>query len=154
MIQWLKRQQRQSRKILIADDERHLVQLLKTHFRRAGYQVAATTHSNKILDKAHIDQPDLIVLDVYMPEPHSGCAVLQALLDEPLTAGIPVILLNMKQAYIVSVCHRKVCCHDPRTGLTLRQIYKPFNPTELISLAESLLQQGSSRGQSEASAAT
>jgi two-component system alkaline phosphatase synthesis response regulator PhoP len=56
------------RKVLIADDEPDIVELLKYNLEKEGYQVIAAKDGDEALDKAKHSQPDLIVLDMMMPK--------------------------------------------------------------------------------------
>lgn len=85
-----------AKRILIVDDEydiRAVAELaLKTV---AGWQVLTAASGSEGLDKAALEQPDAILLDVMMPE-MDGIATLQALQANPATESIPVILMTAK----------------------------------------------------------
>lgn len=66
------------RKVLIADDEPDIVELLKYNLEKEGYQVIAAKDGDEALDKAKHSQPDLIVLDMMMPK-KNGMEVLEIL---------------------------------------------------------------------------
>lgn len=71
-----------SRKVLIADDEPDILEILKYNLERAGYQVATAKDGNEALDKAKLHHPDLIVLDMMMPK-KTGMEVLELLRLQP-----------------------------------------------------------------------
>lgn len=71
-----------SRKVLIADDEPDILEILKYNLERAGYQVATAKDGNEALDKAKLHHPDLIVLDMMMPK-KTGMEVLEFLRLQP-----------------------------------------------------------------------
>ncbi|MFB2976754.1 response regulator [Microseira sp. BLCC-F43] len=85
-----------AKRILIVDDEydiRAVAELaLKTV---AGWQVLTAASGSEGLDKAALEQPDAILLDVMMPE-MDGIATLQALQANPATESIPIILMTAK----------------------------------------------------------
>ena len=62
-------------KVLIADDEPDILEILKYNLEKEGYQVSTAKDGNEALDKAKLYQPDLIVLDMMMPK-KSGMEVL------------------------------------------------------------------------------
>ena len=83
-----------NRKILLVDDEAGFTDLLKMNLERSGrYEVAIENDSTKAVAAARQFQPDVIVLDVVMPGMDGG-DVQAALQDDPLLAGIPVVMLT------------------------------------------------------------
>jgi two-component system, OmpR family, alkaline phosphatase synthesis response regulator PhoP len=67
-----------ARKVLIADDEPDILEILKYNLEREGYQVITAKDGNEALDKARIFHPDLVVLDMMMPR-KNGMEVLEIL---------------------------------------------------------------------------
>jgi two-component system, OmpR family, alkaline phosphatase synthesis response regulator PhoP len=65
-------------KVLIADDEPDILEILKYNLEKEGYVVSTAKDGNEALDKARLHQPDLIVLDMMMPK-KSGIEVLELL---------------------------------------------------------------------------
>ncbi len=57
-----------TRKVLIADDEPDILEILKYNLSKEGYQVVTAKDGDEALDKAKITQPDLVVLDIMMPK--------------------------------------------------------------------------------------
>jgi two-component system, OmpR family, alkaline phosphatase synthesis response regulator PhoP len=70
------------RKVLIADDEPDILEILKYNLEKEGYQVSTAKDGNEALDKAKQYQPDLIVLDMMMPK-KTGMEVLEMLRLQP-----------------------------------------------------------------------
>lgn len=83
------------RKVLVCDDERHIVRLIQVNLERQGYQVAVAYDGRECLEKIAADRPDLCVLDVMMPH-LDGFQVLKAIRLNPDTADLPVIMLTAK----------------------------------------------------------
>lgn len=79
--------------ILIADDEPDTLDLLEITLGRAGYRILRATHGREALDVARREQPDLLLLDVMMPQ-LSGLDVLKALRAEG--SAPPVILFSAR----------------------------------------------------------
>ena len=79
--------------VLVADDERDIVELLSILLRREGYDVAAAADGATALEIARERRPRLCVLDGTMPV-LAGFEVLAALREDELTADIPVLILT------------------------------------------------------------
>ncbi|GEM_PF-893942 len=117
-------------KILIADDDLELQDLLKFSFETAGYEVFQAYDGKEALIKIKKVLPDIIILDVLMPG-MNGFEVTNELKNDPETCLIPIIMLT-------SLSHTK----DRLTGLKLgadEYLVKSIEPYELIARAENLL---------------
>ena len=82
-------------RILAVDDEDYIRDLVQINLEKAGYEVLTATNGREACEVALAQQPDLIVMDVMMPEV-DGITALQTLKDNPMTSEIPVILLTAK----------------------------------------------------------
>jgi len=82
------------RRILIIDDEFHAAYLIKINLEAEGYEVVLALSGEEALEKAKASPPDLITLDVLMPE-MDGFRVLQALKRERALSLIPVIMISV-----------------------------------------------------------
>jgi len=82
-------------KILLADDAKNIVLVLKMSLEKAGYDVLVARDGLSALELAQDKDPDLILLDILMPK-MNGFLVLEALKDDPATADIPVIFISAK----------------------------------------------------------
>lgn len=114
-------------KVLVADDEAALRQILKTRLSLSGYDVVTAADGKQSLDIFSQEKPDLVVLDVMMPEPN-GYEVCQELRKE---SDIPIIMLTA----LGDVA-------DRITGLQLGAddyLVKPFSPKELEARIRSIL---------------
>lgn len=80
--------------VLLVDDEKDILELLKYNLQKEGYGTLTAGNGQQALSLAQ-SGPDLIVLDVMMPE-MDGWEVCKALRNSPVTAGIPVIFLTAK----------------------------------------------------------
>jgi len=80
--------------VLVADDDPDIAELVKLHLEETGFRVAVAGRGVKVLEMARRQRPDLIVLDVLLPD-MDGRAVLEALKSDPSTADIPVIMLTV-----------------------------------------------------------
>jgi len=112
------------KKILAVDDEKHIVRLVQVNLERAGYQVVTAYDGVEALKKVEEEQPDLIVLDVMMPQ-MDGFETLKHLKANPETREIPVIMLTAKaqDADVFRGWQSGVDCY----------LTKPFSPLELLT---------------------
>lgn len=117
-------------KILVVDDERDVVELLKFLLEKDGYTVVTAYNGREALTVTNQNQPDLILLDVMMPE-MDGYTVQTQLLDNPKTKDIPIIILTAKgQLRDVFAMSANVKAY----------IEKPFDPKTLRSKIQESLQ--------------
>ena len=86
-------------RILIVDDEPDVIELLEFNLRQAGYDVTSAEDGAAGLKKAREIAPDLIVLDLMLPE-MDGTEVCKQLRREPTTARTPIVMLTAKAAEI------------------------------------------------------
>jgi two-component system alkaline phosphatase synthesis response regulator PhoP/two-component system response regulator VicR len=121
----------QRRKILVVDDERHIVRLVQVNLERAGYQVVSAFDGKEALKKVDSEQPNLIVLDVMMPH-MDGFEVLKRLRGNAATKNIPVIMLTAKaqDADVFRGWASGVDCY----------LTKPFNPMELLTFVKRIFE--------------
>lgn len=129
-----------AKKILAVDDERHIVRLVQINLQKEGYDVVTASNGREALEKVASEKPDLIVMDVMMPE-MDGFQALEGLKADPETAKIPVIMLTAK-AQDADVFR------GWQSGADL-YLTKPFNPMELITFVKRIFQ-----GQAEAGSGT
>jgi DNA-binding response OmpR family regulator len=109
-------------RVLVADDEPHLLRLVKFRLEREGYEVLTATDGESALKVAREERPDLCVLDVMMPK-RSGFDVLRELRSDDGFAGMKVIMLTARAQD-----------RDVDVGFSLGAddyIPKPFSPQEL-----------------------
>ncbi len=118
-------------KVLVCDDERHIVRLIQVNLERAGYNVVTAFDGREGLEKVKSEKPDLMVLDVMMPY-MDGFEVLKALRRESDTEGIPVIMLTAK-------AQDKDVFEGYHYGADM-YLTKPFNPKELVAFVNRIAQ--------------
>ncbi|RLF34747.1 MAG: response regulator [Thermoplasmata archaeon] len=85
-----------SRKILVVDDDPGVVELLRFIFSSNQHQVITAKDGRQALEKAKIEKPDVIFLDIVMPE-MDGIETLQKLKSHRETSSIPVIMITGQQ---------------------------------------------------------
>ena len=82
-------------RVLLAEDEPHIVESLTFLLERAGYQVDVETDGRAALEAALDDVPDVLVLDVMLPE-LDGYEVLRRLRSDDRTKALPTLMLTAK----------------------------------------------------------
>lgn len=82
-------------RVLLAEDEPHIVESLTFLLERAGYQVDVETDGRAALESALASVPDVLVLDVMLPE-LDGYEVLRRLRSDERTKGLPTLMLTAK----------------------------------------------------------
>lgn len=118
-------------KILIAEDERDIRELITFTLRFAGHQVIATSNGEEACDAAMLEIPDLILLDVRMPRMsgYEACVQIKA---NKTTHKIPVVFLSAKGQE-----------SEVRAGLESgadEYILKPFSPEQLNEQIQTILE--------------
>ena len=83
-------------RILVVDDEANIRELLTQEFTEAGYQVSVAANGRDAIAEVRRDRPDLVVLDVMMPE-MNGFDAAAVLKNDPFTADIPIVILSIVQ---------------------------------------------------------
>ena len=116
-----------AQKILVCDDERHIVRLIQVNLERQGYQVVTAYDGKEGLEKVKSEKPDMVVLDVMMPY-MDGFEVLKHIRRDPETESLPVIMLTAK-------AQDKDVFEGYHYGADM-YLTKPFNPMELISFVK------------------
>ena len=82
-----------ARKVLIADDEPDILEILKYNLSREGYQVITAKDGDEALDKAKLTHPDLVVLDIMMPR-KTGVEVCEIMRAQPVFKDTLIIFLT------------------------------------------------------------
>lgn len=83
----------EKKKILIVEDDSFLRNLISQKLQKEGYEVAEAADGEEGLKKIKEEKPDLILLDLILPE-IDGFEVLRRVKEDPLLASIPVIILS------------------------------------------------------------
>ena len=120
------------RKILVVDDEEDILHFLEMVLKEKGYEVVTASGGHEALTRAHIERPDLVLLDVMMPQ-MDGWEVLKLLRVDDGTAHIPVAMLSARTE-----------AKDRVQGLqegAVDYICKPFSLQELLGKIEAVFNQ-------------
>ncbi len=118
------------RKILVVDDEAVLVETIAYNLEQAGYQVITAGDGSSALLVAHRELPDLIILDIMLPE-MDGLEVCRQLRRESNTSTTPIMMLTARGEEIDKVVGLEVGADD--------YVTKPFGRRELLARVRALL---------------
>lgn len=117
-------------KIIIAEDDKDIRELISFTLRYAGHQVLSFPNGLDAWNQILVEVPDLVILDVRMPV-ISGYEVCEKIKQEPLTAHVPVIFLSAKGQE-----------GEIKTGFDVGAVdylLKPFVPQELNNKVNAIL---------------
>ncbi|MGA2017759.1 MAG: response regulator [Opitutaceae bacterium] len=110
-------------KILVVDDEQDALEVLSFKLREAGFTPVLAKDGTRAIAIAREEHPDLIVLDLMLPEV-DGLEVCKILRRDPSTSSIPVIMLTARAAEMDRVLGLELGADD--------YVTKPFSPRELV----------------------
>ncbi len=119
-----------SKKILVVDDDPEIVQLLSFNLKQAGFAVGSAADGFDALRKANSMSPDLIVLDLMLPE-LDGFAVCEILRHHPATASTPIIMLTALSGELARLSGLDSGANE--------FVAKPFSPKWLVGRIMKLL---------------
>jgi two-component system, OmpR family, alkaline phosphatase synthesis response regulator PhoP len=120
-----------TKRILLCDDEAHIVRAAEFIFKRAGYDVVCAMDGQEGWERICEQQPDIVVTDCQMPR-LSGLGLAQRIRQTPATAELPIIMLSAKGFELSS--------QELQTQYGIRcLIGKPFSPRELFARVEAVL---------------
>jgi DNA-binding response OmpR family regulator len=120
-------------RILVVDDERNIVQLLRLYLTKEGYEVEAAGNGRDALEKAGARRPDLVVLDLMLPE-IDGLEVCRRLRRE---GDLPIIMLTARGDDVDKIVGLELGADD--------YLAKPFNPRELVARVKAVLRRSEAR---------
>jgi len=114
-------------KVLVVDDEDHIVELARIYLTREGYEVEGVGDGSQALARFSQLKPDLVVLDIMLP----GADGLEICKEIRKTSQVPIIMLTARDEVTDKVVGLEVGADDYLT--------KPFHPQELVARAKALL---------------
>jgi DNA-binding response OmpR family regulator len=122
-------------RVLVVDDERNIVQLVRLYLSKEGFDVDSAFDGKQALDRVHSHRPDLIILDIMMPE-MDGLSVCRELRK---TSNVPIILLTARTDDVDKVVGLELGADD--------YVTKPFNPRELVARVKAVLRRSQGIGE-------
>ena len=108
-------------KILVVDDEKTMVDIIKYALEKAGFKVIEAYDGEEALERARKETPDLVILDIMLPK-IDGYKVCRIIFEE---LGVPIIILTAKDDEVDKVVGLELGADDYLT--------KPFSPRELVA---------------------
>lgn len=122
---------KQSKRLAYIEDEAEMIDLVRLILGRHGYTVLGATGGSEGLELVRKEIPDLVLLDLMMPD-MDGWDVYHQLKSDELTHDIPVIVITAKAQNIDKILGLRVAKVDD-------YISKPFSPQELLDRVEQVL---------------
>src|SRR5438094_10036839 len=119
------------KKILVVEDNPELLELLQLNFKEAGFAISTATDGVEALEQARAVSPDLVLLDLLLPE-LDGFAVCEILRRDPATASVPVIMLTGVSGQLARYAGLESGASE--------YVTKPASPKQLVSRIKTLLQ--------------
>ena len=116
--------------MLIVEDEPDIRALLVLHLEREGYQVVPCRTGAEALRAARGSRPDLVLLDLMLPE-MDGLEVCRRLRQDPATRAVPVVMLTARGDEVDRVLGLELGADD--------YVVKPFSPRELVARIRAVL---------------
>lgn len=120
-------------KILIADDDAHIAELIKIYFEKDGFETVVATDGKKAVELFKAEAPAMVILDVMMPE-MDGWQVCREIRR---VSNIPIIMLTAKGETFDKVLGLELGADD--------YIVKPFEPKELIARVKAVLRRSDTK---------
>lgn len=119
-------------KVLVADDEVHIIHVVAIKLRNNGYEVVAANNGAEAYELACREKPDIVVTDYQMPL-MTGIELIEKMREDDRTREMPVILLTAR-SFAVS--------DEMRESLKVSAcLSKPFSPKELLKTIQDILYQ-------------
>ncbi|CAG1014101.1 MAG: response regulator transcription factor [Anaerolineae bacterium] len=121
-------------RILVVDDEKHIVRLIRSYLENAGWAVLTAFEGDTAMELIRTERPDLVILDLMLPG-RDGWQITRAVRSDKRLAHIPILILTAR-----------VEDEDKVLGLELGAddyVTKPFNPTEITARVRAILRRAS-----------
>ena len=117
-------------KVLVIDDEKDIVSLLRYHLEKAGFQCLEGMDGAAALRQVREHHPDLLILDLMLPG-MDGLEICRHLRQDAATARLPILMLTAKVEEVDRVVGLEVGADD--------YVVKPFSPRELVARVRAIL---------------
>jgi CheY-like chemotaxis protein len=117
-------------RVLVVDDDPHVLQLLRVNFELEGYEVDSAGDGQEALDRIAAKRPDVVVCDIMMPR-MNGLEMVERLRSDPSTAKLPIVLVSAK-------AQQSDLSAGDEAGADA-YVTKPFDPQDLLDAVAKLL---------------
>ena len=123
-----------SQTVLVVDDERDIVELIRYNLTQAGFRIVSAADGQQAIDLAKRERPDLIVLDLMLPV-MPGTEVARILRQDEKTRAIPIVMLTARGSEVDRIVGFELGADD--------YVVKPFSPRELVLRVQAILRRDS-----------
>ena len=123
------------KKILVVDDEPDIVRIILAKLKKNGYEVISAANGKEAIKEAQLHKPDLIVMDIVMPD-MEGTDAVRLLQADVTTANIPIIFTS---GAIVNLPENEQTRQATINGKLFTALAKPFKVETLISEIKKLI---------------
>jgi len=117
-------------RILIVDDDREIVRLVKAYLEQAGFQTLTAYNGETALHILRREQPDLVVLDLMLPD-RDGWDITRIIRRDPSLSATPILMLTARVEDSEKIIGLEIGADD--------YVTKPFNPREVVARVRALL---------------
>ncbi len=117
-------------KILVVDDDKKIVRLIKSYLEQAGFTVLTAYDGETALHTIRREKPDLALLDLMLPD-RDGWDITRLVRSDPVLAQLPIIMLTARVEDTDKIIGLELGADD--------YITKPFNPREVVARVKSVL---------------
>ena len=121
--------------VLVVEDEPDTAELIELHLKNDGYRTTVAGDGNEALKKVHKHMPDLVILDLMIPE-INGVEVCKFIRKDTATQSIPIIMCTAKTGEIDKILGLELGADD--------YVTKPFSPRELLLRVKNLIKRSDS----------
>ena len=121
--------------VLVVEDEPDTAELIELHLKNDGYRVTVAGDGDQALKKVHKHMPDLVILDLMIPE-ITGVEVCKFIRKDPATQSISIIMCTAKTGEIDKILGLELGADD--------YVTKPFSPRELLLRVKNLIKRSGS----------
>lgn len=116
--------------ILVVDDDRQIVRLIRSYLEENGYETLAAYDGNEALQLIRMEKPDLVVLDLMLPD-IDGWEITRIVRGDPAMRALPIIMLTARVEDTDRIVGLEMGADD--------YIPKPFNPREVVARVRAVL---------------
>jgi two-component system alkaline phosphatase synthesis response regulator PhoP len=126
-----------TKRILVVDDDKEIVRLVRAYLEQAGFQVLIAYDGETALHTIRRDRPDLVVLDLMLPD-RDGWDITRIIRGDSALTDLPIIMLTARVEDTDKIIGLELGADD--------YITKPFNPREVVARVRSVLRRSGSSG--------
>ena len=123
-----------AQRILVVDDDRQIVRLVQSYLQQAGFTVLTAYDGEEALHAMRREKPDLVVLDLMLPQ-RDGLDLTRLVRSDEALAAIPILMLTARVEDVDKLIGLELGADDYLT--------KPFNPPEVVARVKAILRRSS-----------